>query len=48
MTELSEEKQNFSEISSENEEEIVSLGSVPGRSTSIYDDTELQSESQRK
>jgi hypothetical protein len=47
MIELSEEEQNFSEVSSESEEETVSLGSAAGTSlttsTSIYD-TGLQSE----
>jgi hypothetical protein len=49
MTEMNVEEQNFSEISSESKEEIVSLGSVAGTtvttSTAIYEDTELQSES---
>jgi hypothetical protein len=50
MIDLSEEGQNFSEIISTSEEEIVSLGIVAGTSvttasTAIYDDTELQSES---
>jgi hypothetical protein len=31
MTELSEEENNYSEISSESEEEIVSSGSVAGQ-----------------
>jgi hypothetical protein len=47
MTDLCEEEQNFSEIISATEEEIVSLGSVAGTSvttanianTAIYDDT---------
>jgi hypothetical protein len=47
---VSEEEQNFSEIISASEEEIVSLGSVAGTSvtpasTAIYNDTDLQTES---
>jgi sulfopyruvate decarboxylase TPP-binding subunit len=39
MIELSEEEHNFSEISSEREEEIVSLGSVAGTSMTTSTDT---------
>jgi hypothetical protein len=46
MIELSEEENNFSEISSESEEEIVSLDSVAGTSvTTSTAISELQSES---
>jgi hypothetical protein len=49
MIDLSEEKQNFREIISTGEEEIVSFGniartSVTTANTAVYDDRELQSE----
>jgi hypothetical protein len=48
MIELSEEENNFSEISSESKEEIVYLGSVAGASvTTTTAICELQSESSK-